>query len=73
MTIQNAIDSGLQYVRLPFWEPSAYLKLTRLENGRYGPWCKVHDVTGDIDLLITEVLNEDTRWEACPNDAPPTS
>lgn len=72
MTIQDAMDKGLEYVRLPIWEPSAYLKLSKLSGGGYGPWCKVHDVSGDMDVLLAQVLNDDIRWEACPDDKPPS-
>ena len=64
MTIQQAINQRIQHVRLPEWEPSAFLELPLLPHGECGPWAIIHDCTGEVSVLIFTLLNDsENRYE----------
>ncbi len=59
MTIHEALDRGIRFVRLPHWEPTAHIELPILPNGQHGPWAIVRDVTGEQTVFIGG-LRDDT-------------
>ena len=66
MTIQQALDQRIRYVRLPEWEPSASLELPLLTLGGCGPWATVRDVAGWRWVLITRLVTDlCDQYEAC--------
>lgn len=42
-TFSELAAQGYSKLRLPGWNPSAYLQLDLLEGGQYGPWAKLRD------------------------------
>ena len=52
MTIREALQSRIRFVRMPTWEPSAYIELPLLEDGGHGPWATVHDVSGETKIFV---------------------
>ena len=63
MTIKEAIEKKISKLRLPIWNEFAYIELNLLDNGFCGPWVKLHDVSGDTQILVS-ALNDEDRFEA---------
>ena len=65
MTIENAIKSGVEKIRKPFWNKQAYLKL----NLANGPWIELHDPCiqkkeGPEQILLFYADDKKDDWEA---------
>ena len=60
MTLKEAMEKGLTKIRLPVWNPHAYLELYKLPSGHYGPWVTLKDVGGfEQKILFTEIEDND--------------
>lgn len=72
MTIDEAIAARVARVRLPNWNPGAYLQFHLLPDGMCGPWVILHDPCSgqpDANIIITELLSAEDRYVAA-NESP---
>lgn len=64
MTIQEAVDRRVRFVRLPPWCVGAHIELPLLDDG-YGPWAIVREPSGEEKLFMGMLLTDrDDRYEA---------
>lgn len=73
MTIREALDRRIRFVRLPHWVPFASIELPLLPDGGYGPWATVYDggVPEGIKVLIFTLTKDiDDRYEEVSPDPP---
>lgn len=60
MTAKEAIDQGIQRVRLPTWNKDSYLELpVKNAEGLIGPWAKLYD---PISTAVLKRLGESCAW-----------
>lgn len=67
MTIDQAAKAGISRLRLPAWNPDAWLEIHLVDGGFYGPWAKLHDVGVEPDGLLIPIFQiwGESTWEAC--------
>lgn len=58
MTIKEAMKKGLTKLKLPEWNSSAYVELTKLEAGKYGPWVTLYDSGTKTQMLWAHIEGE---------------
>lgn len=60
MTIKEAIEKRVKFVRKPYWNRLARLEMpVYLENGMHGPWTYLHDLgfsKGDPEMERTPIF-----------------
>ena len=47
MTILDALNQRVRFLRLPPWHDRTHLELPLLEDGGYGPWVILRDYAGE--------------------------
>lgn len=50
MTIREAIENRVRFIRLPHWNQGARLELPLLEGGGCGPWATLRDYSGETQI-----------------------
>ena len=55
MTLDEAIDSNITKVRLPYWDPKFYLRIKFMENGFVEPFLSVYE---DSDIVKEEFIED---------------
>lgn len=74
MTITEAMEKGIRFVRLPHWEPTAHIELPILPGGMSGPWAIVRDVSGEQTVFVGGLRTDtDSRYVACDPELTPDS
>lgn len=58
MTIQRAVADRVRLVRLPHWEPDAYIELPITPDGKVGMAATCSDITGKQTLSMLALLND---------------
>ncbi len=61
MNLKEVQEKGLLKIRLPKWNKFAYIRLTKLPDGIYGPWAELIDVNSDPIPMLTMSLAGD-EW-----------
>lgn len=51
MTIGEAINRDVRFIRKPAWNPYARLELVKAPDETQGPWVKLHDIDPDGQIL----------------------
>lgn len=69
MTVQEALDQRIEKIRLPVWAEGSYISFDFVESG-YGPWAHVKDPSGETDMFVFMLLEEDKsdEWEEYKGD-----
>ncbi len=83
MTVSEAIDKGIGFIRKPEWNQHARLELVKAADGTQGPWTTLHDIdpAADeqadgqipiqaIDILLSHADDGEGDWEEWVSPAP---
>lgn len=83
MTVSEAIDKGVGFIRKPAWNPYARLELTKDPDGTQAPWARLHDIDPAIvqaddeqvpirriDILLSHADDGKDDWEEWVSPAP---